>query len=186
MRVVDFHPPKLEDFAIKLSDTELENDASEFSQEMSWPNLQPCWEWAFALQVEEVSKTNNGATNESETSRMWLHVGHSEAQFLFGNDVADPTDLRQDSSLLGQLREKLYILWGDLEERKRDEVESEREAKRLKLAGGLEREAKQQQKPSNLPFNCCLQEYGAMRDGGNPGEVTDWERQYMMFGVVIS
>lgn len=161
---------------------------------MTWQESQPRWEWSFALQLEEITKrpkNDDGAADGSGSSRIWLHVGHSEAQFLFGNDVADPSDLRQDSGLLTQLREKLYILWGDLEERKRKEVEDERVAKRLKLAAGAEKQAKQEQEqqqeePSNLPFNCCLQEYGVLQDGGSAEELADWERQYMMFGVVIS
>jgi len=111
-----------------------------------------------------------------------------EAQHLLGNAVEDPADLREDTALLNQLREKLYILWGDLEERKRDEDKRDDHdddghivSKRAKLD-----EEQQQQQPSNLPFNCCLQEYGVLREGGRPEEIADWERQYMMFGVTIS
>ena len=105
-----------------------------------------------------------------------------EAQHLFGNAVDDPTDLREDATLLNQLREKLYILWGDLEEQKRQEDTGERKAKRKKL----DSEDEETQKPSNLPFSCCLQEYGALREGGRADEVTDWERQFMISGVTIN
>jgi protection-of-telomeres protein 1 len=110
-----------------------------------------------------------------------------EAQHLLGNEVNDPADLREDTILLNQLREKMYILWGDLEERKRSEDEggdgNVTAAKRARLDD--EQQDEEQPQPSNLPFNCCLQEYGVLRESGRTEEVADWERQYMMFGVTI-
>lgn len=156
---------------------------------MSWENSTPPWEWSFALQVEEVSPKSS--TSTTPPSRIWLNVSHHQAQHLFGNAVDDPTDLREDTALLNQLREKLYILWGDLEERKRSEERGEGPAaKRPKLDpsttaasdSGKDKDAQ----PSNLPFNCCLEEYGCLREGGNPDEIGDWEKQFMMFGVTIN
>jgi len=156
--------------------------------DMSWQEWSPRWEWSFALQVEEVSTHTAADKNAPPPNRIWLNVSHMEAQHLLGNAVEDPADLREDTALLNQLREKLYILWGDLEERKRDEDKRDDHdddghivSKRAKLD-----EEQQQQQPSNLPFNCCLQEYGVLREGGRPEEIADWERQYMMFGVTIS
>ena len=102
-----------------------------------------------------------------------VDIGHMEAQFLLGNAVDDPADLRKDPTLLNKLREKLYILWGDLEEKKRA-ADEEQLAKRQKL-----------EEPSNRPFDCCLQEYGTLRNGGDPGVVSDWNRCFMMHGVTI-
>jgi hypothetical protein len=119
-----------------------------------------------------------------------------EAQHLLGNAVDDPADLRENTPLLNQLREKMYILWGDLEERKRskdddgdgDDDDMQGAAKRAKLDGEQQQQREQEQEgaPGNLPFNCCLQEYGVLREGGRLEEVGDWERQFMMFGVTIS
>jgi protection-of-telomeres protein 1 len=149
---------------------------------MEWSYSSPRWEWSFTLQVEEVSPPLATAKSAPPPNRMWLNVSHMEAQHLLGNEVNDPADLREDTVLLNQLREKLYILWGDLEERKRSEDDDgdgeQTAAKRAKLDG--------EQQPSNLPFNCCLQEYGVLREGGKAEEIADWERQYMMFGVTIS
>jgi protection-of-telomeres protein 1 len=187
-RVVDFYPPKLQDFAIQLLESEADDDKSEFSMDMTWNASTPKWEWSFALQVEEVAtKTTTRSKVQQEgaprpANRMWINVSHLEAQHLFGNAVDDPTDLREDAALLNQLREKLYILWGDLEEQKRGKVDGERAAKRAKL----DNETADDQEPSNVPFNCCLQEYGALREGGRAEEITDWERQFMMFGVTIN
>ena len=150
---------------------------------MTWNESTPKWEWSFALQVEEVAKQLPTAPSAHRPpSRMWLNVSHMEAQHLFGNAVDDPTDLRENATLLNQLREKLYILWGDLEEQKRQEDAGERKAKRAKLDG----EDEETKQPSNLPFSCCLQEYGALREGGRADEVTDWERQFMISGVTIN
>jgi len=162
--------------------------------DVSWPEASPRWEWSFALQVEEVSPRLATSKNTAPPNRIWLNVSHMEAQHLLGNAVDDPSDLREDATLLNQLREKLYILWGDLEERKRSEDEHGEDdgdgdrtaAKRAKLDGAQQQGEEQKQQPSNLPFNCCLQEYGVVREGGKPEEIADWERQYMMFGVTIS
>ena len=180
---MDFYPPNLLDFAIQLLGSEADDDKSEFSMDMIWDASTPHWEWSFALQVEEVAAQLPGTKSaQSPPSRMWLNVSHLEAQHLFGNAVDDPTDLREDPELLNKLREKLYILWGDLEEQKSQEAAGEPKSKRAKLDGETE-ETKQ---PSNLPFSCCLQEYGVLREGGRAEEVTDWERQFMISGVTIS
>lgn len=125
-----------------------------------------------------------------------MNVSHMEAQHLLGNAVDDPADLRENTPLLNQLREKMYILWGDLEERKRSEdedgVDEQSLAKRAKLDGEQQQQQREQEAagqqplPANLPFNCCLQEYGVLRECGRLEEVGDWERQFMMFGVTIS
>jgi protection-of-telomeres protein 1 len=158
---------------------------------MTWQESSPRWEWSFALQVEEVSARLATVKNALPPNKLWLNVGHIEAQYLLGNAVDDPADLRENTALLNQLREKMYILWGDLEERKRSEDEDgdggQAPAKRAKLDGEQQQQAEAQKlQPSNLPFNCCLREYGVLREGGTAEEVGDWERQYMMFGVTIN
>jgi protection-of-telomeres protein 1 len=185
--VVDFYPPKLVDFAVRISHEDDNDNKSEYSADMEWSYSSPRWEWSFALQVEEVSPRLANAKNAPPPNRLWLNISHMEAQHLLGNEVNDPADLREDTILLNQLREKLYILWGDLEERKRREDENGdgnvTTAKRARLDDKQQDE--EQPQPSNLPFNCCLQEYGVLRESGRPEEVADWERQYMMFGVTI-
>lgn len=154
-RVVDFWPSELEDFVV-LAEPD-PNEKSEFSQEAGWESS-PKWEWSFAFQLEEVS---GGKT-------LWANVGHHEAQLLFGNSIEDPSeDLLANSAFLNKLREKLCILWGDLEEKNR--------GKKRRLEG----------KPSNKPFELCLSEYGMLTEGGAEENLTAWERQYMMHSVTI-
>ncbi|KAF8445267.1 hypothetical protein BGX38DRAFT_1195881 [Terfezia claveryi] len=129
-RVVDFLPHKLEQFCVrkevkpKATHSKLDNkgqvmnvysDGSEkpaFGEEHDHegddddvPESQRKeWEFKFALLVEG----EDGAT-------MRLMVDDKSAQFLLKMDA---TDLKADPCVLAELREKLYILWGDLEERK--------------------------------------------------------------------
>lgn len=183
-RVVDFFPPKLEDFASQLNAADIDDDKSAYSEDLTWESSTPPWEWNFALQLEEATSPpkRDGAT-QSLPAKVWLGVGHMEAQHLLGNGVDDPADLRENPALLNQLREKLSILWGDLEELKREE-EGGQKAKKRKLDNTVDNS--EAAAPSNRPFNCCVQEYGVLRDGGSADEVADWDREYMMFGVVIS
>lgn len=74
-------------------------------------------------------------------------------------------DLRSEPHQLAKLRERMFVLWGNLEE----------------TGGGG-------QGLSNLPFECCIQEYGVEMDDDDPvkGEAPlGWQRMYSMFGVTI-
>ena len=77
----------------------------------------------------------------------------------------DPKDLYHNHRILSKLREKLCILWGNLEEKKDD------------------------QQLSNRPFECCLAEYGIEMDDDDPQKASQhfgWIRMYSMEGVTIS
>jgi len=68
--------------------------------------------------------------------------------------------LRRDPTALNNLRERLFILWGNLEE--------------LKSAGKLTPETP----PSSIPFECCIKEYGVQQND-------KWLRLHRMFMTVI-
>ena len=73
--------------------------------------------------------------------------------FLFSLSITllillSPTSLRKDPEQLAILRERLFILWGDLEERKKTITEESGQGP-LKL-----------DRASSRPFTCCIQEYG--------------------------
>ncbi|RDW88478.1 hypothetical protein BP6252_00510 [Coleophoma cylindrospora] len=128
VRVVDFFPDKLEDFAVGrrvseydiLSDysggeeTDRDEDMRSFRAGKGFPEKR--WEWVFALQVEDASRAPMSA-GTSSNNRLWLTVDNQAAQMLL-NMEEDAMDLRRNQHVLGRLRERLCILWGDLEERK--------------------------------------------------------------------
>ena len=102
--------------------------------------------------------------------------------------------LRKSPKALAALREKLFLLWGDLEERKA------RKASSLKEVGGNARLPFKQEKPQSKPFQCCLKEYGVRKRsqrgigivkgiGGDKcageEENWEWERKWKMFGTTI-
>jgi hypothetical protein len=89
VRVVDYFPPKLEDFAIGRrssvydmlpdysggEDTDLEEDRRIFKSGKGFPK--DIWEWRFALLVEDVS-------SKDAKERLWLIVDNHAAQGLLG------------------------------------------------------------------------------------------------------
>lgn len=152
LQVLDFHPPNLEDFAIEVPAEELalDDEASNVTG----------YEWAFQLLVQDAN-----VEHPSEEDKMILNVGHAEAQFLLG-DLDDPEDLRKNTVLLARLRERLFILWGDLEERKRSGSHDMTNI-------------------ANQPFEACISEYGTLNAGGTEDDITAWTRQYMLNGVAI-
>lgn len=86
VRVVDYYPHKLEDFAVGYrpndmdilsdysgdEDTDLEENMRTFRSGKGFGNKK--WEWRFALELEDA---------ESE-DRLWVVVNNHDAQFLLG------------------------------------------------------------------------------------------------------
>ncbi|KUJ09981.1 uncharacterized protein LY89DRAFT_787664 [Mollisia scopiformis] len=122
VRVVDYFPNRLEDFAVGRrpsdmdilsdysggEDTDLEEDMRTFRSGKGFAEKK--WEWRFSLQVEDVdSKDSQG--------RLWLMVSNHDAQCLLNLDD-NAANLRRNPELLASLKEQMFKLWGDLEERK--------------------------------------------------------------------
>ncbi|KAH9826648.1 ssDNA-binding domain of telomere protection protein [Teratosphaeria destructans] len=166
VRVVDFAPRNLADFAqpcLPDDDDQDEGDRSPIDL-LAYPSSsthpsQQKWEWYFSLTLED-------ATGAGPKERLTVHVCHAEAQFLL-RDLEDPGDLRRHGALLARLREKLCVLWGDVEERvEKGEGEGE----------GV----------SNLPFECCVMEFGVPVGDGEEGDAGfGFRRVYRMFGTTI-
>lgn len=78
------------------------------------------------IQVEDArqppSEQEKEGTKEKPRPRMWLAIDNDAGQFLLNSDACD---LRADKVALNQIKEKLFILWGDLEERKTKYLTSE-------------------------------------------------------------
>ncbi|KAG0649024.1 Protection of telomeres 1 [Hyphodiscus hymeniophilus] len=118
VRVVGFFPRKVEDFAIgrRRSDFDILSDYSGGEDTDPEETMQAfrsgkgfadrSWEWRFALQVVD-------ASDKSFKERTWLLVNNFDAQMLLDMDA---TNLRRDTAALQEVKERLCILWGDLEE----------------------------------------------------------------------
>jgi len=165
VRVVDYEPKPLEDFAVHPlpADSDVEMSPLDAAYDASSPKL----EWFFTLVLEEAGASSSSTittTTDPEQQRIKVHFQHEDAQYLFGNDIDDPQDLRTNPQLLAKLKEKLFTLWGNLEEKDGDTA------------------------LSNRPFECCIAEYGVEMDADDPerGQVPfGWKRLYRMFGTTI-
>ena len=109
------------------------------------------------------------------------------------------SSLRKSPTALDTLREKLFLLWGDLEER------TGRNATSFKHVDGNSASPSKDVAPKAKPFQCCLKEYGVKKrvqrfSKENASEGDDesgderegdrddwvWERRWRMFGCTIS
>ncbi|KAK3711975.1 hypothetical protein LTR37_009287 [Vermiconidia calcicola] len=161
VRVLAFSPTELEDFAIPEQNHSYDGEQSDENSGYMDIESSSRYEWSFSLLLEDVSKPKGADKN---TNQLWVTLGHQEAQYLFGNAVNDPTDLREDRALLARLREKTFTLWGNLAEKAENDA------------------------ISNRPFECCLMEYGVELDDGDPEKDESpfgFCRMYRMFGVTI-
>ncbi|EAW14469.1 telomere-binding alpha subunit central domain protein [Aspergillus clavatus NRRL 1] len=177
VRVVDFFPPLLEDFAVPdLSESRRQTSPSRESGRPTDPDRFIPWVWRFCLLVENVPPPR-GQPKE----RMKLFVSGADAEYLL---KIDATNLRKDRSRLGQLREKLFHVWGDLEERK---VEAATKGTTL---------AQDPRPISSVPFACCIKEYGVKCSHDGPFQADNllgcaletcfgWERRFAMFMTTI-
>ncbi|MCJ1431244.1 hypothetical protein MMC27_000595 [Xylographa pallens] len=195
VRVVDFFPHDLADFAVRHKTSEFDNlsdndddksnnsDGSGSTSVSSVSDSDPDstrkaevkWEWRFCLLLEDANPSM-----EKTKDRIKVFVADDDAIFLLKMDAEN---LRTSPTTLPQLREKLFILWGDLEERKmRAGALRETNANDAVRKSGAE-DAKEKgvmQCPLRTPpFQCCIKEYGVNVKG-------KWERRFRMFGATIS
>ncbi len=209
-RVVGFYPRSLADFAVKkkaasefdvLSDYEGDSDSSSDEDAVKLPpdtdeednagnvkqNAQSeidgdsdeensRWEWRFLLLLEDASAPSKP---KEPNERLVLYVGGADAEFLLKLDACD---LRRKTLRLNALREKLFLLWGDLEEKSTAEKEG--------------KDGKSAQGSRSRPFVCCIKEYGvrsSRRHRDYDADVGEkqldedhgWERRFRMFGTTI-
>ena len=214
VRVIDFYPSNLAKFAIpsrKRSEYAVLSDHEDSESESDIGSTQrptsstgsprdredQKWEWRFALLLEDASDPR--AKGDRPTLKAYV-VG-ADAECLL---KLDAEDLRKSPTALAALREKLFILWGDLEERKtkiretEPNVLSESSGNNRALVANLKREEK-----GGRPFQCCLKEYGVkvkteaeeVRSGGcaSDGDESEegesgwrWERRWRVFGCTIT
>ncbi len=203
--IVDFHPRNIADFAVPilkadeyaiLSDAEDEASSDSDSGPMNsgWNGSSgrnsgvKGWEWRFSLTLEEALGPKG-----AERATLEAYVAGQDAECLL---KLDAEDLRKSPEALAGLREKLFLLWGDLEGRKSKEeaVLGERDGNR-----SLDKK-KGDGRQEGVPFQCCLKQYGVrVRAGRNendeiPGgsdghkDINDewrWERRFRLYGCTI-
>ncbi|KAI5207377.1 hypothetical protein E4T39_01856 [Aureobasidium subglaciale] len=178
VRVVDFWPPLLEDFARLVRIDQGSGDASDDGEGTISPSSQK-WQWDFYLLLEDLKSHQSGQAPPQQ----WVHVDHMGAQYLLGIEE-DATDLRHETQTLAQLREQMAILWGNLEELKADATAKHQPyppdpSDPSVVAGGM--------KLSNLPFHCCVEEYAQELDEADSGsdEALGYMTVYAIFGTRI-
>lgn len=200
VRIVDFRPSKLENFACPkkkpseyaaLSDTDDSDSgsASESEQEiMPAFTTEREWEWRFHLALEDAT-----VWEKQEKKTVWVVVDNAAAQCLMSLDASN---LKRDRENLDALREKLFLLWGNLEE-----IKSRRPSKITQNAkkGGpplhsddeSHKEEDKAEQVANRPFACCIRQYGVKitepeSGKADAGESKRWQRMYGFFGARIS
>lgn len=124
VRVVDYFPHLIEDFAVLCSETVRDLSLGSNEAEDDCINKRENWEWRFSLLLEDASMTK---TRTKE--RVWVIVDNVAAQGLL-NIEEDAADLRINRDLLDKVKEQLFKLWGDLEERKSAHIQKFTECSR--------------------------------------------------------
>ena len=220
--VVDYFPDDLADFSVLTSSktaAEL-NDGSDAESTSSHAshhedgalhdNHIEKWEWRFGLVLEDAtskkSKNYTKSENADDPVRLTAYVAKEDADFLL---KLDAVDLRADTQALDTLREKLFLLWGDLEEQKTSLTNRQLNDDGSKAVAADDpgskddKEKKAMIAPSGRPFECCLMEYGVQASEQNWEQDPDdsrntdddaqhmtvgknWKRRWRMFGTTIT
>ncbi|KAF4464426.1 Protection of telomeres 1 [Fusarium albosuccineum] len=210
VRIVNFSPPNLVDFAhlkkesqfdvlsddgeesVSGSDTEDEQSEQTILENLTANRR---WEWRFYLQLEDAVVPDN-----KKKQRVWVAVDNQAAQCLLSLDASN---LRQNTTGLQELRDRLFTLWGELEEHKSREQMKKEEAQEAARMGkppgdsGDEDEPRPEDKKSgkaqvaHRSFSCCIRQYGVKVQESDPakadaGEGKRWQRMFGLFGTRIS
>ncbi|MDI1489476.1 MAG: hypothetical protein OHK93_008755 [Ramalina farinacea] len=185
-RIIDFYPPNLEDFSVRLpkgpnaeyaclSDNESpglgpstsspspsssedeanqpDSSLTQSTRRSSSTTKKSKWEWRFSLTL--IDSSHPPKTPLKPDDMIQVFITGQDAEHLL---KLDATDLRKDSETLAALREKLFLLWGDLEERKCADanpgalVDADRHTPTRKDMPKGTRGSK--------AFECCVKEYG--------------------------
>ncbi|KAG5655740.1 hypothetical protein KAF25_008859 [Fusarium avenaceum] len=205
VRVVDFAPSDLMDFAYPkkkseyddLSDDGGESVSDSGSEEEDGQSGQVTldnftkvrnWEWRFFLELEDAA-----VPAKQKKERLWVAVDNQAAQCLLSLDASN---LRQDKEALTTLREKMFILWGNLEERKTAAQEAARQGRPPADSDDEDQRRPETAKSGKVPltnrvFPCCIQQFGVKVPESNPsaanaGDKKRWQRMHRLFGSMIA
>ncbi|KAK5657290.1 hypothetical protein OQA88_3352 [Cercophora sp. LCS_1] len=190
-RVVDFSPKSLEGFAHRrktsLMDLVRAEDgtdheaagASSSDDDDDYNTLLPhesvVWEWNFMLELEDADRPSRSR----EPARVWVLVDNPAGQCLTGLDAGD---LSNDEALLDKLRERMFTMWGNLEEIKQIKRKASRGSKVLvdKPPASSDEE---EEELANRPFLCCVKQYGVPKTKAKDN--IDFKRAFALFGTMI-
>lgn len=197
VKVIDYYPRQLEQFCVKvkqnqyaeLSDSEsviedesTDNDSDVMDVDSSdEADNKAKWEWRFALVIEDATPGRRNRTNDGELPRerrqLDLFITGQDADYLLREEACN---LRKNAQALARLKEKLFVLWGNLQETAEEQnpVEGEGEG-----AKGLEQ---QPVKLSSQPFECFIAEYGVQSEGTDGTKMEHWERHFKMIHTTIA
>ncbi|KAJ9652002.1 hypothetical protein H2198_008744 [Neophaeococcomyces mojaviensis] len=176
VKVVDFFPDRIEDFAIpyRVSDYEALSDHESGDEEgatLPYARQNPDhvrWDWHFFLMVEDPERSKN---QDGTRDPIVLQVAGTDGDYLLN---AEACDLRKEPTELAKLKQKLFVLWGDLEEKK---LEHDATGTQLKQHGHA---------VSSRPFECFIKEFGIQARDENGRKVEDeYERIFSIFGTRI-
>ncbi|RVX70731.1 hypothetical protein B0A52_05381 [Exophiala mesophila] len=171
VRVVDYFPDDLADFCVprqKSYRAYLSDDEGDSGCEVTQLDEdQVEWSWRFILLIEDARPRPN-TTGKAKAAQMELLVADKDGDCLL-NQVAFDTRNKENAAELNRLKEKLFHLWGDLQEKK-EEI-------------GKDSTSLQS---SSRPFECLIKEYGARlpRQANQSGE-EEFLRMFRIFGVTI-
>lgn len=177
VHVVDFFPDNLEDFATPYRTSDYETlsdydsgDDENASIDYARRNTERVkWKWHFFIIVQDPSIAQN---SKEERSTMLLQIAGQDGDYLLNMEACD---LREQPQELAKLKEKLFVLWGDLEEKKVELGKT-----------GLELALEENVTISSKPFECLIKEYGvkAVSEDGTCLDST-WERMFSIFGTNV-
>ncbi|EXJ84408.1 hypothetical protein A1O3_05075 [Capronia epimyces CBS 606.96] len=174
VRVVDFFPDDIADFAAPrqkseydcLSDCDNPED-SDIDLTQNHEN-EVKWEWRFFLLVEDAAQQMVGG---GRRARIELLVADRDGDYLLNMEACNLRD-KSNARELAKVKERLFHLWGDLQERKEESATVEESS----------------MKPSARPFQCLIKEYGVpiRSSSGQPKDSFQYERVFGLFGTTIS
>lgn len=176
VQIVDFFPDKLQDFAIpfRISDYEALSDYDNEDDEVAsldYARHNPTmvkWKWHFLLMVQDPIRASDSG---EEPKTMLLQVSGQSGDYLLNMEACN---LRDNPRNLAQLKEKMFVLWGNLEEKKAEIGNTGMWLRKEKVS------------VSSKPFECLIKEYGVnARSADGQTLDDDWERMFTIFGTNI-
>lgn len=200
MRVVDFYPHSLADFTRPKKFSSAEDHLLDPDEEDPAPSedsdsdygtprasrTAKYWEWRFYLKLEDASVPDG-----QEKQTIWAAVDNHSGQCLVDLDASN---LHRDKNKLAILREKLFTLWGDLEEIISQQEEEEERAMLAAARNNAPPDSSPvKPRPSqaqNKPFPCCICQYGVRvpekdETKADAGDGRRWQRMFALFGTRI-